>query len=138
MGDNKPWQRDKSGIEDKLTSNADKNFVQRLLNPGQYPVLLNDGGGYGTMEMVSGEYDGKGIAYPNIVYVPTSGRLQRMPTVNDAAKYALKSGEYLTFDDPSDAEWFAANNYKQIFQPSDWDVMEQKEKDQRDKLHFSL
>jgi hypothetical protein len=46
--------------------------------------------------------------FPQIVMV--DGKLKDMG--EDAYDYADKTGEYIQFDTPEEAEWFAANGYK--------------------------
>jgi hypothetical protein len=95
--------------------NKNLNFVQRLLYPQIYPnMLMPEGPGtYGTHLMSSGEYQGKGIAYPEIIQDPESGKLIRLGR-DEARDYAVNNGEYIQFDTPTEAEWFGQNYKKYL------------------------
>jgi hypothetical protein len=101
-----------------LMANKDKNFVQRALYPDQSPSY-DDGQGFhgshymGWTTVEDGPLAGKHIVYPNIVQ-RTPNRGLEMLKGADAVRYALKSGEYIPFDDPKEADWFS-EFYKSIW-----------------------
>jgi hypothetical protein len=97
-----------------LNANKDKNFVQRILTPDTSPVLQDYAGPgtHGTHLMSSGEFEGKGIAYPEIVQMP-DGSLKRLDRM-EAMDYAIKNNQYIQFDTPEEAEWFG-KNYKSVW-----------------------
>lgn len=97
-----------------LEQNKDKNFVQRIMKPDLNPVLMNWAGPdtWGTHAMSSGEYGGKGIAYPEIIQL-LNGSLQKLGR-KEAADHALNTGEYIEFNTPAEAEWFG-KNYKKVW-----------------------
>ena len=98
-----------------LRQHADKNFVQRLLNPYIFPVMYDvlSPGDIGTHLMSSGENDGKGFVYPEIIQDPDTGKLQRLGR-REAMDYALRSGQYLPFNTPAEAEDFGTNYKKYL------------------------
>jgi len=108
-----------SNLEDKIRkvveAHSDKNFVQRMLNPNIFPVMQNvlTPGDVGTHLMSSGEFQGKGTAYPEIIQDSNTGKLIRLGR-RAAMDYAIKNKQYLPFDTPEEAEYFG-KNYKEIF-----------------------
>ena len=107
-------QKRKSTLE-FLQKHSDKNFVQRLLNPHIYPVMRDvlTPGDIGTHLMSSGEYGGKGIAYPEIIQDTETGQLRRLGR-REAMDHAVKTGEYLSFDTREEAEDFGTNYKKYL------------------------
>jgi len=112
-------QREGQMVKDQMLAimgkNADKNFVQRILNPTTYAgieIPNAKGAPQGTVSthlMMSGEIDGgKGIAYPSIFYDVATNSLYQP---KDPYKEAKARGEIITFDKPADAQCFA-KNYK--------------------------
>ncbi len=103
-----------------LQENGDKNFVQRLMNPYIFPVLWDvlQGGDVGNMMMSSG-YTGnsvegtKGFVFPQIIQEKDTGKLKKLGT-RQAMDYARKTGEYLEFDTPEEAEDFGTNYKKYL------------------------
>ena len=107
-----------------LEKNEDKNFVKRILNPEEYPVLdsVNSGGrlekGWiATHQMTWDEVeDKKGKkkyrVYPNIVM--RDNALHWFDEDGSAGDYASESKEFIEFDNPEDADWFS-QNYKLIW-----------------------
>lgn len=86
------------------------NFEQRVLNPSKYPVLKNDDGSIATHRMAWGEVDGKQVAYPTVIQ---EGNSLRQLGDDEAFDHAMKSGEYRSFDNPTEAERYAKGGYKQ-------------------------
>jgi hypothetical protein len=99
-------------ISQMLLQNQDKNFVQRIMKPDLYPNLDMGNGFFGTHLMSSGQMGNDGIAFPNIVQLPT-GEMQRLEP-RAAFEYAIKNNEYIPFKSPEEAEWFA-QNYKSVW-----------------------
>ena len=108
------WSDASTYISNILQANLDKNFVARLMWPDIYPATMKrpdlGKGTYSTHLMSSGEVGGKGMAFPEITQDPSTGKLVRR-SGREAMEYAQKSGEYIPFETPQEAEWFA-KNYK--------------------------
>jgi len=80
-----------------LKANQNKNFVQRILNPDQYPKINNPDGSYSTHRMSYVTNDrGQAHVFPTIVQDPVSGQLYQHPTGRSAWEYAKQTGEYIT------------------------------------------
>jgi len=101
--------------DDELTNilylNNNKNFIKRILNPAEYPVMPW-GNGIATHQMSDAEIDGRFIVYPNIVQ-RTNGDLELLED-DYAIDYAINKGEYLEFPSQEKASWFA-KNYKKFW-----------------------
>jgi hypothetical protein len=103
-----------------LMQNAQKPFVQRILNRDKFPTLTDDvstrGGSQpdrvSTHSMAWGEVDGRYVAYPTVMMSP-SGQLRRYGA-KEALGHALNTGNFIEFDTPEDADWFS-RNYKQVW-----------------------
>jgi hypothetical protein len=93
-----------------LSENSDKNFVQRILNPQEYPDIPDPDGGDGrsTHKMAYGEVDGKVIAFPTIFY---DEKKESLYVPKDPVAEALKTKNYIEFKTPQEADWFT-QNYK--------------------------
>lgn len=96
-----------------LMRNQDKNFVQRVLNPYIFPQINNPDGTYSTHKMAWSTVDGKPVVYPTIIQ-NDSGALQELAP-KDALDYAMKSGQYIRFNTPDEADWFS-QNYKKVWE----------------------
>jgi hypothetical protein len=94
-----------------------KNFVDRYMRPSQYPTLPNSDGSVSTHRMTSAEVDGKYIAYPTIVQIPT-GELQELGD-DEAFEYAMKHREYMEFPTDNQAREFAEGGYKRMAAPGE-------------------
>ena len=57
-----------------------------------------------------GTAGGKSIVYPEVIYNKETKKLQRLGR-DEAMDRALETGEYISFNDPNDADWFS-KNYK--------------------------
>jgi hypothetical protein len=99
-------------IWDILKKNKDKNFVQRIITPQDYPMLKSPEGQYQTHLMASGEWDGKHHVYPTIFQQP-DGTLKRFEG-KSAQKEAQRTGEFISFDEEGEASWFS-KNYKRVW-----------------------
>jgi len=105
-------------IKKILEENADKDFVQRILDPDNSPSIdmgLDDNGNpqRGTHFMASGESDGKYYAYPTIQRM-ADGSLKKME-VNEAFQQAVSNGDLIEFATDKEAKWFA-KNYKKVWE----------------------
>jgi hypothetical protein len=98
-------------VADILVSNESKDFVKRILRPEKYPVIKNKDGSVSTHKMSWGEADGKYRVYPTIVN--KNGRLKRLSDKR-AWDYANKTGEYIEFSSPEEADRFS-KDYKIIW-----------------------
>ena len=103
--------KDKPDYKETLESNKNLQFVKRLLNPYNYPVIANADGSYSSHKMASAEVGGKNIAFPTIVYNPETEALMELKP-SEAIKYAIKNKEYIQFETPEEANDFANNGYK--------------------------
>ena len=112
-------QREGQMVKDQMLAimgkNADKNFVQRILNPSTYSgieIANAKGAPQGTVSthlMMSGEIDGgKGIAYPSIFYNAQTNSLYQP---ENPYKESKSRGEVIIFNTPKEAEFFT-KNYK--------------------------
>ena len=94
-----------------LKENSQKQFVKRILNPSQYPVLNNNDGSHSTHSMAWGEKDGKYYVFPTVLN--TGDKLKRFE--DDVAwDYTQKTGNYIVFDNPEDAQYFS-EHYKDFW-----------------------
>jgi hypothetical protein len=98
-------------------ANADKNFVQRAASMQKVPSydvpqIRNNDGTFSTHKMMSGETDGRGIAFPTIVQNPDGTLTQLNP--DEAFEYARQNKEALLFNSPEEAAWYS-ENYKTSF-----------------------
>ena len=94
-----------------LEGHSGKSFVQRILDPDQYPKLDLGDGKSATHLMSWGESDGKYLVFPTVLY--DNGRLQQYKP-DDAFSTAISSGNYIEFDRKEDADWFS-KNYKKVW-----------------------
>lgn len=95
---------------DILKANQGKDFVQRVTDPTNYPVVANPEGGYSSHRMASGELpDGTPIAFPTLFHDKVKGELY---SSQNPMREAYKRNDYIKFDTPEAAEAFADNGYK--------------------------
>ncbi len=98
---------EKSQVMEILHNNKDKNFVKRILNPGQYPEIDNGDGSRSTHLMAwSDAPNGKFRVYPTITHDEETNTLRKLDA-NAAYDTATQKGDYIDFDTASQAEWFA-------------------------------
>ena len=90
-----------------LETNKDKDFVQRIMNPGNYPTMELGPDEWGTHRIAYMTEGDKAIVYPEIIH--KDGKLQLLDT-KAAYNYAKKNNEYLEMT-PDEADWFG-KNYK--------------------------
>jgi hypothetical protein len=108
----------KAYADSVMMANKNLNFVKRYLMPDMYPKLQTNRlmGAEGMIAAPKEEvtthwmsHDPKSMrVFPQIVMV--DGKLQDLG--ERAYDYADKTGEYIQFETPEEAEWFAANGYK--------------------------
>lgn len=87
-----------------------KDFVNRIINAADFPVLKNRDGSESTHGMAVAEKDGKFFVYPTVVY--EDGKLMRLGP-DTALNRALTGGDYIEFDAEDDARDFS-KEYKQF------------------------
>jgi len=99
-------------IIDILRKNQDKNFVQRILKPSGFPIIMNPNGSYSTHLMAAETVEGKNgrlmhIVFPTIIQSKT-GQLKQLP-LKDAIRHAMTTKEYIQFPSLDDAIDFSIN-----------------------------
>jgi len=102
---------DVSRIIEILNANKSKNFVDRILNKENYPAIDIGNGEYATHLMSWGDDDKGYYVYPSILY--ENGELVQRTGV-DAAAAAKKAGEFIRFDNSTDADSFS-KEYKKVW-----------------------
>jgi hypothetical protein len=95
-----------------LRANKQLPFVQRILNPGIFPILNNDDGSYSTHSMAWGDGPDGYYVYPTVIQ-NDDGSMQRLDG-RAAWENATKKKQYIKFQHPEDADWFS-QNYKAIW-----------------------
>lgn len=96
-----------SWVDSVNKSNMHKNFVQRMYKDGPQ-IQLKDQKEPSTHMM---SYDPQSMrVYPTIVEV--AGSLVDLGEGDAAYNYADQTGEYIQFQTPQQAEWYANNGYK--------------------------
>ena len=95
-----------------LEKNKDKEFVDRILNPDKYPRLDLGNGDYATHKMAWGKVGDKYIVHPTVLL--EDGKLKEYSPL-DAWKRVQKSGDYIEFNNPEEADWFS-RRYKKIWE----------------------
>lgn len=97
-----------------LQDNADKSFVQRIVNymgPQNSPVLDLGNGELATHRMAWNEAGGRYFAYPTVLM----GQDGKLKDYGDSAwDHVVKTGNYIEFQSPQEADWFS-KNYKRIW-----------------------
>lgn len=100
-----------------LDANKNKNFVQRYLNPDNYPKVKtntlkgheNEPDEQYSTHLMADDPKSKRV-YPTIVQLP-NGKLKQL-SPDEAYDYADKTGEYIQFKTAEEAAKFADNGYK--------------------------
>ena len=95
-----------------LMRNQKKDFVRRILDPKNSPVLQNPDNTVSTHSMAWGEEDGKYFVYPTVQR--EGDRLKRFDD-NEAWDRARKLGEYIEVDSPEQADWLS-KRYKVVWE----------------------
>ena len=113
-------ERDIFTVMSLLSRNAEKNFVQRIMSPDDYPKLYDNPGGEmgdpSTHSMAADvDKNGNWFVYPTVVQDPMGG-LQRLSRQN-AWQFAQQHDERIPFGkDKDSAIWFSSDEgYKQIW-----------------------
>jgi len=101
---------DQLKILDILNENKDLPFVMRIMNPG-YPSLYNRDGSESTHSMAFGEFNGKYIVYPTVVY---DEEVMSRLGPDTAFGRAIRMGDYIEFEEATDAYEFS-REYKKLF-----------------------
>jgi hypothetical protein len=100
-------------VDSVLNANKNLNFVQRIRNPAEKLDLGS--GEYATHRMA---YDPESKrAYPTVV--KQGNKLVKLNNEDEAWDYADKTGEFIQFNTPQDAERFANNGYKIVWNNPD-------------------
>jgi len=86
-------------------ANKNLNFVKRVLE-GNKKRIKNKDGSYSTHLMATVGLDNKTAVLPTIVEI--DGKLKKLP-IDKAVEYAKKTGEFILFDDPKEADAYAKN-----------------------------
>lgn len=103
---------DQTWLNEQLTRNNGKRFVQRILFPDRAPVAPDDEDPKRVMthKMAWGEADGKYYVYPTVMEDPESkGGLKNYG--KGAFDEAMRRRDFIVFDKPEDADKFS-KNYK--------------------------
>ena len=104
-----------------LRKNKNLNFVQRILNKDEYPTMPRpdiEEDAYSTHLMSYATDDKGAFVFPRIIQDQKTGKL-KMLEPDEAAKHAMKTNEFIRFEDPNQAEAFSIN-YKKY-----WDRQKQ-------------
>jgi hypothetical protein len=88
--------------------NKDKNFVQRALNPSDYPMMINEDGSKTTHLMqYSTDNEGNAFVSPSVIQ-DELGLLSKL-TPREAVKYGRQSGEEIEIPNVELAEYYTQN-----------------------------
>ena len=108
----------KAYADSVMMANKDLNFVKRYLMPDLYPKLQTNRlmGAEGMIAAPKEEMTTHWMShdpetmrvFPQVAMI--NGKLQDLG--ERAYDYANKTGEFIQFKTPEEAEWFAANGYK--------------------------
>jgi len=102
-------------VVDILQENAEKPFVQRILNPESSPILDRGvPGETSTHIMATAGVDGKHIVYPTVVLQPDGNLKELAP--GDAVKQALETDNFIEFNKADEALAFS-QQYKKAWDP---------------------
>ncbi len=103
--------RDKNWLDYVLIKNGSRRFVHRILFPDKSPVATDDEDPKNVMthKMAWGESDGTYYVFPTVMEDPETGELKNYK--ESAFDEALKRRDFISFDNPDDADWFS-KHYK--------------------------
>lgn len=98
-------------IDKTLTDHSEKQFVQRILRPNDFPSLDLGGGAHASHRMAWAEVDGRNVVYPTVVQ-----RGDELVELDEdtAIRHALQSGEFIEFGTPDEADFFS-REYKRVW-----------------------
>jgi hypothetical protein len=100
---------EKTKVRKILEKHQDKTFVQRVLNPKEYPSIdLGYAEGPSTHLMSWGTTgrERRPIVYPSVIYDHRSGTLRELSPA-DAMQHAELTGQFIPFDTKQEADWFS-------------------------------
>jgi hypothetical protein len=104
-------------IQNILKAHKNLNFVDRILNPQDYPSLERPDLGPGAYSTHLMSYDwhpnGGFMVYPEVVFDQRSGKLKRFSRAS-AKSHALATGDFIPFTDEAEASWFS-EAYKKVW-----------------------
>ena len=95
---------DKIRLLELLLKYRDKDFINRIVNVNDFPILENRDGTVSTHSMSYGEVDGKFYVFPKVVN--EGGKAMRLGP-DTAWTRALTSGDFIEFDNEQDAADFS-------------------------------
>jgi len=105
-------------IESILQQNAEKPFVDRILNRQNYPVLSMGEGNYATHKMSWGQIGNKYRVFPTILYDQVGRQLKEFAPRDAFNLTTVPNMEgldnYIDFDTPEEADYFS-KNYKSVW-----------------------
>lgn len=91
-------------VDSVLNANSKLDWVKRLYEKNTPSIMISGQNAPSTHFMESAD----NFVYPTVVRV--NGKLQYLG--KKAYDYAMKTGEFIKFKSPDEANWFAANGYK--------------------------
>ena len=101
---------DRERIGKVLDKNRGKDFIERIINPWDSPVLENEDGSRSSHKMAWGESEGKYYVYPTVLRDGES----LVDYGDEAWPEAFSRDEYIEFDNADDASWFSTE-YKKVW-----------------------
>ncbi len=113
-----PASGNRDRVMQVLEQNQGKRFVQRILDPTSVAPLQNEDGTVSTHSMAWSTNDQGNFVYPTVV--EQDGKLMRLEP-DQAAERALQTGEYITFQNPEDADWFS-QSYKEAWKGQNMNI----------------
>ena len=100
-----------------LESNAGREFVRRILEPGAGPKPIRNEDGSVSTHRMSAEVDASGRWYVYPTIVNRNGNLVQLDPEggieSEAGRNALETGEFISFGGDRDAAIAFSKNYKQ-------------------------
>lgn len=110
-----------------LNRNQNLNFVDRAMNPQNYPVINNSDGTYSTHKMAwDGNNDGTASVYPTIIQNPSTNQLEQLSQDN-AWNYAHDNNQMINVPSYHLADYFSTIGYKNESNIPNEDSTEMKE-----------
>lgn len=101
-------------VDSYINQNTHLNFIDRVARPELYPTL-KDKKGIMTHMMAWDHIDGKPAVYPTIIFDPSTMKLKQLGD-EEAYKHAVKSKEFLPFNNEEEADLFS-QQYKRFWRP---------------------
>ena len=104
------WNSNRVGFVDSVNNaNSNKDFIRRMYEQNTPSIQVAGFPGRSTHLM---GWDGNLRISPQVVR-QADGKLHYLQTEDARDEYAAKTGEYIDFKTPEQAEWYANNGYKQ-------------------------